>query len=78
MAPGLSALNVIPFRVAAYDKSIGRMSFFDRNRKEDFEFISGTKMRGLARSGATPPDGFMAPAAWRVLADYYNSLNNSH
>ncbi|GMR48263.1 hypothetical protein PMAYCL1PPCAC_18458, partial [Pristionchus mayeri] len=71
MAPGLSHLNVVPFRVAAYDKKNGRMSMFDGTRKEDFEFISGTKMRGLARDGLTPPDGFMAPKAWEILAAHY-------
>ena len=37
------------------------MAFFDPKRKEDFDFISGTRMRSLARSGETPPFGFMAP-----------------
>ena len=37
------------------------MAFFDPHRKEDFDFISGTRMRGLAKSGEQPPDGFMAP-----------------
>ncbi|CAJ0931414.1 unnamed protein product, partial [Mesorhabditis belari] len=80
MAPGLSHLSILPFRVAAYDKSVGRMAFFDPKRKEEFEFISGTKMRGLARSGQTPPDGFMAPKAWTVLASYYKKLaqQNGH
>ena len=71
MTPGLSQLEVIDFKVAAYDKKAGGMGFFDPSRKDDFDFISGTKMRGLARSGQTPPDGFMAASAWKVLADYY-------
>jgi len=75
MAPGLPGLEIIPFRVAAYDTKAGAMNFFDPKRKEDFEFISGTKMRGLAKSGQDPPNGFMAPKAWKVLADYYLSLN---
>ena len=37
------------------------MAFFEPERKDDFIFISGTKMRTLARNGETPPDGFMAP-----------------
>ena len=41
--------NFISFRVAAYDTSVKAMAFFDPKRKEDFDFISGTKMRGLAR-----------------------------
>lgn len=74
MAPGLSQLKIVPFRVAAFDKKTSQMSFFDPSRKEDFEFISGTKMRGLARTGQLPPNGFMVPEAWQVLAEYYKSL----
>ena len=66
--------EIVPFKVAAYDKSQCRMDFFDPARKEDFEFISGTKMRKLAKSGEKPPDGFMADKAWKVLAEYYSSL----
>eukprot|EP00276_Gloeochaete_wittrockiana_P003568 CAMPEP_0184658920 /NCGR_PEP_ID=MMETSP0308-20130426/27323_1 /TAXON_ID=38269 /ORGANISM="Gloeochaete witrockiana, Strain SAG 46.84" /LENGTH=486 /DNA_ID=CAMNT_0027098275 /DNA_START=51 /DNA_END=1507 /DNA_ORIENTATION=+ len=73
MAPGLEKLEILPFRVAAYDKKAGRMSFFDPSRKDDFLFISGTKMRTLARTGETPPAGFMGDKAWNVLVDYYRS-----
>lgn len=76
MAPGLSTLEIIPFRVAAYDKVNKTMSFFDKSRKEDFEFISGTRMRKMARDGKDPPEGFMALKAWKVLAEYYQSLPN--
>jgi len=74
MAPGMPQLEIIPFRVAAYDKKTRQMAFFDPERREDFDFISGTRMRGLARAGDQPPDGFMAPRAWQVLADYYKTL----
>lgn len=74
MAPGLNQLEIIPFRVAAYDVKAKAMAFFDPHRKQDFDFISGTRMRGLARAGELPPDGFMAPKAWSVLADFYQSL----
>lgn len=76
MAPGLPDLQIIPFRVAAYDKVNKKMDFFDPTRKDDFLFISGTKMRGLAKAGEEPPEGFMAPKAWKVLASYYQSLSN--
>lgn len=66
--------QIIPFRVAAYDKKSSRMAFFEPSRKEDFEFISGTKMRGFARNGELPPVGFMEPKAWKILAEYYQSL----
>lgn len=31
-------------QVAAYDKPAGKMAFFDPSRKDDFLFISGTKV----------------------------------
>ena len=61
MAPGLAKLEIIPFRVAAYDRTVNKMAFFDPARKSDFDFISGTRMRAIARSGENPPKGFMAP-----------------
>jgi len=75
MAPGLTQLEIIPFKVAAYDLKAKAMAFFDPARKADFDFISGTRMRGLARAGEQPPDGFMAPKAWTILSDYYKSLS---
>jgi len=74
MAPGLSQLEIIPFKVAAYDTKAKAMAFFDPHRKDDFDFISGTRMRALAKAGEIPPSGFMAPKAWQVLADYYQGL----
>ncbi|VVA98673.1 unnamed protein product [Arabis nemorensis] len=74
MAPGLERLNILPFRVAAYDKTQGKMAFFDPSRPQDFLFISGTKMRTLAKNKESPPDGFMCPGGWKVLVDYYDSL----
>ncbi|KAK2566201.1 Bifunctional 3'-phosphoadenosine 5'-phosphosulfate synthase [Acropora cervicornis] len=78
MSPGLTQLEIVPFRVAAYNTKDKKMEFFDPDRKEDFDFISGTRMRGLARAGEDPPDGFMAPKAWKVLSEYYRSLSNKH
>ncbi|KAK4258020.1 hypothetical protein QN277_007532 [Acacia crassicarpa] len=77
MAPGLERLNILPFKVAAYDKSQGKMAFFDPSRAQDFLFISGTKMRTLAKNKESPPDGFMCPGGWRVLVEYYDSLASS-
>jgi len=74
MAPGLQQLEIVPFQVAAYDNTKGEMAIFDPSRKDDFLFISGTKMRGLARAGEQPPQGFMAPSAWKVLCEYYQSI----
>ncbi|PIA57262.1 hypothetical protein AQUCO_00600179v1 [Aquilegia coerulea] len=74
MAPGLEKLNILPFKVAAYDKTAKKMAFFDPSRAQDFLFISGTKMRAYAKSGEDPPDGFMCPGGWKVLVEYYKSL----
>ena len=43
MAPGLSQLEIVPFRVAAYNKVLKRMDFYDKEKHDDFEFISGTR-----------------------------------
>ncbi|XP_062168986.1 ATP sulfurylase 1, chloroplastic [Alnus glutinosa] len=74
MAPGLERLNILPFKVAAYDKTQGKMAFFDPSRPQDFLFISGTKMRMLAKNKEDPPDGFMCRGGWEVLVEYYDSL----
>lgn len=71
MAPGLEKLEILPFKVAAYDKKAGKMAFFDPSRAADFDFISGTQMRAYARNGQAPPDGFMGKKAWQVLVDFY-------
>ena len=76
MAPGLEGLQIVPFRVAAYNKTLQKMDYFEPKQAANFEFISGTKMRKLAREGGSPPDGFMVDKAWQILADYYKSLNS--
>ncbi|KAK4879130.1 hypothetical protein RN001_007276 [Aquatica leii] len=75
LAPGLNSLEIIPFRVAAYDNKNKKMNIYDPARNADFDFISGTKMRNYAKSGIDPPDGFMSPRAWKVLVDYYQSFS---
>ncbi|XP_012935101.1 bifunctional 3'-phosphoadenosine 5'-phosphosulfate synthase [Aplysia californica] len=74
MAPGLTQLEIVPFRVAAYNTRKRAMDFFDPEKKQDFEFISGTKMRKMAREGINPPDGFMAPKAWKIMVEFYQSI----
>ena len=73
----LNGVDVLPFKVAAYNKPNGRMEFFfpGQSNKDDFDFISGSRMRGMAKEGTTPPDGFMSPKGWEVLAAYYKSLS---
>lgn len=75
MAPGLDSLQIVPFKVAAYNKLKMQMDYFDPKQADCFEFISGTKMRGLARDGLQPPAGFMVDKAWQILADYYKNIS---
>merc|ERR1711904_105493 len=75
LTPVLSQkLKLLPFKFASYDKTKGAMDFFDPARKDDFESISGSKMRKMAREGKTPPEGFMDPDGWKVVVKYYQSL----
>ena len=71
----LNGVDVCPFKVAAYNKKTSSMEFFGGPGcvKEDFEFISGSRMRAMAKAGETPPPGFMSPAGWEVLVEYYQS-----
>uniref|UniRef100_A0AAQ4S8H3 3'-phosphoadenosine 5'-phosphosulfate synthase 1 n=1 Tax=Gasterosteus aculeatus aculeatus TaxID=481459 RepID=A0AAQ4S8H3_GASAC len=77
MAPGLITLEIVPFKVAAYNKVKRAMDFYDAQNHQDYDFISGTRMRKMAREGQNPPDGFMAPKAWAVLKEYYKSLEKA-
>jgi len=80
MAPGLEKIEIVPFKFAAYDSKkvsdrpgnpLGAMNFFDHTRADDFVKISGSKMRKFAREGVTPPDGYMCPTGWEVVAGFY-------
>jgi 3'-phosphoadenosine 5'-phosphosulfate synthase len=73
MAPGLPSLEILPFRVAAYHIASKKMDFFDPERADEFMFISGTKMRKYAKSGETPPVGFMCPSGWKVVSEFYQN-----
>ncbi|EDQ90282.1 uncharacterized protein MONBRDRAFT_20656 [Monosiga brevicollis MX1] len=77
LAPGLEGLEIIPFRVAAYNTKKGAMDFFDPSKKDDFLFISGSKMRKFAREGEDPPSGFMCPSGWKVVSEFYQSGNQA-
>lgn len=43
----INLLITFPLQVAAYDKTQGKMAFFDPSRAQDFIFISGTKVCNL-------------------------------
>jgi len=73
----LNGVDVLPFKVAAYNKANEAMEFFPGPQAPnagDFDFISGSRMRAAAKAGETMPPGFMSEAGWEVLAEYYRSL----
>jgi len=88
MSPGLGALDLLSFTKVYYDISDHNMKLKDDSRPDDFISISGSKMRALARQGATPcpdpipndllaancvPKGFMVPSGWNIVCDYYQN-----
>jgi 3'-phosphoadenosine 5'-phosphosulfate synthase len=72
----LNGVDVLPFKVAAYNKVNQRMEFFGGPgcNKDDFDFISGSRMRAMAKNGEALPPGFMSEEGWKVLAEYYRNL----
>eukprot|EP00340_Litonotus_pictus_P007745 CAMPEP_0170520926 /NCGR_PEP_ID=MMETSP0209-20121228/6253_1 /TAXON_ID=665100 ORGANISM="Litonotus pictus, Strain P1" /NCGR_SAMPLE_ID=MMETSP0209 /ASSEMBLY_ACC=CAM_ASM_000301 /LENGTH=569 /DNA_ID=CAMNT_0010807515 /DNA_START=11 /DNA_END=1723 /DNA_ORIENTATION=+ len=72
----LNKTTVIPFKVAVYNKETKSMEYFNPENKEKYENISGSKMREIAKIGQSLPEGFMNPSGWKVLVEYYNSIQN--
>jgi len=72
----LNGVDVLPFKVAAYNGATKQMEFFNPQapNAKDFQFISGSKMRAMAKNGDTLPPGFMSQKGWEVLSGYYKSL----
>jgi len=83
-------MELVSFDKFYYDKSDHEMKAMDESRKDDFISISGSKMRALARQGATPcpdpipsdllaancvPPGFMVPSGWAIVCDYYQNID---
>jgi len=84
-------MKLISFDKFYYDKSDHQMKAMDPTRPDDFISISGSKMRALARQGATPcsdpipsdllsancvPQGFMVPSGWAIVCDYYQNIDS--
>lgn len=72
----LNGVDVLPFKVAAYNKVTSQMEFFGLpgQNKDDFDFISGSRMRTMAKNNEPLPPGFMSEDGWKVLGDYYRNL----
>ena len=90
-SPGIGDMQMLSFVKVMYDITDNVMKVPDPNRMDDFISISGSKMRLLARNGATPcsptniptdlveancvPSGFMVPDGWNQVVDYYRNID---
>jgi 3'-phosphoadenosine 5'-phosphosulfate synthase len=71
----INNVEIMPFKVAAYHKAHQTMEFvLPGMSNADFDFISGSRMRGMAKNNESLPPGFMSEKGWQVLADYYRNL----
>ena len=62
----------------AYSKSVGEVIMMreapEGHKKEDFVFLSGTKVRAMLSAGEDLPPEFARPEVAKILMDYYQSL----
>ena len=92
-SPGIGDMQMLSFVKVMYDITDNVMKVPDPDRMKDFISISGSKMRLLARNGATPcsptnipsdlveancvPSGFMVPKGWNQVVDYYRNIDDA-
>uniref|UniRef100_A0A7S4HZ83 Inorganic diphosphatase n=1 Tax=Odontella aurita TaxID=265563 RepID=A0A7S4HZ83_9STRA len=92
-SPGIGDMKMLSFVKVMYDITDNVMKIPDDSRMDDFISISGSKMRLLARNGASPcsptdipndlveancvPSGFMVPEGWKGVVDYYKNVDAS-
>jgi len=92
-SPGIGGMKMLSFVKVMYDTKDNVMKVPDDSRLDDFISISGSKMRLLARNGASPcsktnipndlieancvPSGFMVPKGWDGVVDYYKNVDDT-
>lgn len=74
----INHVEILPFKIAALNTKTQRMEFFGGPGcvESDFAFVSGSKMRSMAKNNEIPPVGFMSQKGWEVLAEYYRNLQD--
>jgi 3'-phosphoadenosine 5'-phosphosulfate synthase len=61
----LNNVDICPFKVAAYHKEHQEMEFVQPGQDNNlFDFISGSRMRGMAKNNESLPRGFMSEKGW--------------
>jgi 3'-phosphoadenosine 5'-phosphosulfate synthase len=67
----LKGVKVYDFKLAALNTITNKMEFKQDNEPNKWKFVSGSEMRRIAAANEEPPMGFMSPAGWKVLCEYY-------
>lgn len=92
-SPAIGDMQMLSFVKVMYDTTDNVMKVPDESRMSDFISISGSKMRLLAKNGATlcsrtniptdlvkancVPAGFMVPNGWSKVVDYYRNIDDA-
>jgi len=78
VAPGSLELQIFEADHTAYSNVVGEVIMMreapEGHKKEDFVFLSGTKVRAMLGAGEDLPPEFARPEVAKILMDYYQSL----
>ena len=78
---GALELEIFEADHTAFSKSVGEVIMMreapEGHKKEDFVFLSGTKVREMLSAGQDLPPEFARPEVARILMGYYQSLPKS-
>jgi sulfate adenylyltransferase len=76
--PGALELKIFEADHTAYSKVVGKVIMMreapEGHKKEDFVFLSGTKVREMLFAGQDLPPEFARPEVAKILMTYYQSL----
>lgn len=70
MPRGLENLEMSPFRVGAYTKTIDQIECFEPGNVYEFVFIPVMNIRNFSSYGSSSPDVTMVFSAWNFLITY--------
>ena len=78
VAPGSLELEIFEADHTAFSKVVGEVIMMreapEGHKKEDFVFLSGTKVREMLSNGEDLPPEFARPEVAKILMGYYQSL----
>lgn len=75
MAPGLEKHKILPWRVAAYNRELKKMDYFNSAKASDNEFMSDIEMRLIARTCEQPLHVYMVNKGGISLSTNTSAFN---